>query len=72
MDATFHRFTADTNAEDLAVLAGLLAAGQLVPAIDRVAGFGTIAEAIDRIATGHGSGKIVIVPGHHRTGFAQV
>ena len=63
-DATFHGFTAVTTAEDLTFLAGLLASGQLVPAIDRVLGLDGVAEAIDQIATGHGAGKIVIVPGH--------
>ena len=63
--ATFHGFTAVTTADDLTLLAGLLASGQLVPAIDRVLGLGGVAEAIDQIATGHGAGKIVIVPGHH-------
>ncbi len=63
--ATFHGFTAVTTADDLTFLAGLLASRQLVPAIDRVLGLGGVAEAIDQIATGHGAGKIVIVPGHH-------
>jgi NADPH:quinone reductase-like Zn-dependent oxidoreductase len=63
-DATFHGFTAATTPQDLTFLAGLLASGQLVPAIDRVVGLGGVAGAIDQIATGHGSGKIVIVPGH--------
>jgi NADPH:quinone reductase-like Zn-dependent oxidoreductase len=69
-DATFHRFTADTNTEDLLFLAGLLASGQLVPAIDRVVGLGEVADAIDQIATGHGAGKIVIVPKHQHPSVA--
>ena len=64
-DATFHGFTAASTTEDLTFLAGLLASGQLVPAIDRVVGLDGVAEAIDQIATGHGAGKIVIVPGNH-------
>ena len=70
VDATFRGFTADTNTEDLTFLAGLLASGQLVPAIDRVVGFGGVAAAIDQIATGHGAGKIVIRPGHDRPSVA--
>ena len=67
-DTTFHGFTADTNAEDLTFLANLLASGHLVPAIDRVVGLGGVAEAIDQISTGHGAGKIVIVPGRAQPG----
>lgn len=60
--ASFHGFIAETNANDLAFLAELLASGQVVPVIDREIGFDGVAEAIDQLATGHGSGKIVVVP----------
>ncbi len=61
-DASFHGFTAAATREDLAFLADLLATGKLVPTIERVVGFDGVARALDQIASGHGSGKIVIVP----------
>jgi NADPH:quinone reductase-like Zn-dependent oxidoreductase len=69
--ATYHGFTADTNADDLTFLADLLVSGQLVPAIDRVVGLNGVAEAIDQMATGHGAGKIVIVPGGEGDGATR-
>ncbi len=65
-NASFHQFTTEATIEDLTFLSKLLASGQLVPAIDQVVGFEGVAGAIDRIASGHGQGKIVVVPGHHQ------
>ncbi|MEO7006024.1 MAG: NAD(P)-dependent alcohol dehydrogenase [Terrimesophilobacter sp.] len=60
---SFHQFTAAATAEDLTFLAELLASGQLVPAVDRIVGLDGVAEAMDQISTGHGPGKVVVVPG---------
>ncbi|WP_010203894.1 NAD(P)-dependent alcohol dehydrogenase [Salinibacterium sp. PAMC 21357] len=62
-DASFHQFTAAATPEDLAYLAALLVSGELVPAIDRVVGLEDAAGAIAQIASGHGAGKVAVVPG---------
>ena len=65
-DASFHQFTTAATTEDLTFLGKLLASGQLVPAIERTVGLDSVASAIDQIESGHGSGKIVVVPGRSR------
>ncbi|MBH0008419.1 NAD(P)-dependent alcohol dehydrogenase [Salinibacterium sp. SWN1162] len=62
-DVTFHQFTAGPTPDDLAYLAQLLAAGELVPAIERVVGLDGVVDAIDQIASSHSQGKVAIVPG---------
>jgi NADPH:quinone reductase-like Zn-dependent oxidoreductase len=66
-DASFHQFTAAATLEDLNYLATLLASGQLVPAIERVVGLDGVADAVAQIASGHGPGKIAVVPGQTRS-----
>jgi len=61
-DASFHQFTAAANADDLNYLGELLTTGQLVPAVERTVGLDGAAAAIAQIASGHGAGKIAVVP----------
>ncbi len=67
-DASFHQFTAEATTEDLNFLAELLSSGQLVPAVERTVGLEGVADAMDQIASGHGAGKIVVVPNRHDGG----
>jgi NADPH:quinone reductase-like Zn-dependent oxidoreductase len=48
------------NAEDLATLAELFAAGKVVPVIDRRYPFGEVPEALRYLGQGHAKGKVVI------------
>ena len=64
-DASFHQFTAGASTNDLNFLAELLSSGQLVPAVERTVGLEGVAAAMDQIASGHGAGKIVILPNRH-------
>ena len=59
---TFHQFIAAPNQDDLAYLGELLAAGKVVPAIDRVVTFDGVAAALEEISGGHTRAKIVVVP----------
>ncbi|EAR25741.1 putative zinc-binding oxidoreductase [marine actinobacterium PHSC20C1] len=61
-DASFHQFTASATADDLNFLGELLASGALIPAVERIVGLDGVAGAIDQIASGHGAGKVVVVP----------
>ena len=61
-DASFHQFTAESNADDLTFLGELLASGRLVPQIDRVVGLDGVADALAEIGSGHARAKIVVVP----------
>jgi len=69
-DATFHQFTASASADDLNFLGKLLATGELVPAVERIVGLDGVAAAIEQIASGHGAGKIVVVPSAGSAGSA--
>jgi NADPH:quinone reductase-like Zn-dependent oxidoreductase len=51
---------ADMNAEDLALLAGLMASGKLTPVIDRSFSLSDVAQAIEYLETGRARGKVVI------------
>ena len=53
-------FIANINHKDLALLADLLAAGKVVPVIDRRYPLSAVAEALRYLAEGHAQGKIVI------------
>jgi NADPH:quinone reductase-like Zn-dependent oxidoreductase len=53
-------FVAKINKNDLLFLQGLLAAGKLVPVIDRRYPFTAVPEALRYLAAGHAQGKIVI------------
>ncbi len=61
-DASFHQFTAAPVQDDLAFLAGLLASGEVVPAVDRVVGLEGVPAGIAEIAGGHARAKIVVTP----------
>jgi NADPH:quinone reductase-like Zn-dependent oxidoreductase len=61
-NASFHQFTAAANLDDLTFLGELLAAGRLVPQIDRVVGLDGVADGLAEIGTGHARAKIVVVP----------
>lgn len=61
-DASYHKFTAAPNVDDLTFLGELLASGQLVPQINRVIGLDGVAEALAEIGSGHARAKIVVVP----------
>ena len=54
---------AKPNTEDLALIAELLAAGKVVPVIDRSYPLGEVAEAIRYLEKGHARGKVVITVG---------
>ena len=53
-------FVANINHKDLAVLGDLLAAGKVVPVIDRRYPLSSTPEALRYLAEGHAQGKIVI------------
>jgi NADPH:quinone reductase-like Zn-dependent oxidoreductase len=57
-------FIAKINQKDLAFLADLLAAGKVVPVIDRRYPLSAAAEALRYLAEGHAQGKIVITVKH--------
>ena len=59
-------FIAKINQKDLAFLADLLAAGKVVPVIDRRYPLSTAAEALRYLAEGHAQGKIVLTVEHHK------
>jgi NADPH:quinone reductase-like Zn-dependent oxidoreductase len=59
-------FVANINQKDLAFLADLLAAGKVVPVIDRRYPLSTAAEALRYLAEGHAQGKIVLTVEHHK------
>jgi len=60
---TFFQFTANPTPDDLNYLAELLASGAIAPVIERVEGLEGARGAIDQIASGHGAGKVAIIPG---------
>jgi NADPH:quinone reductase-like Zn-dependent oxidoreductase len=51
---------ADMNPEDLALLAGLMTSGKLVPVIDRRYSLSEVPQAIEYLETGRARGKVVI------------
>jgi NADPH:quinone reductase-like Zn-dependent oxidoreductase len=53
-------FIAKLNKEDLALLRDLLAAGKIVPVIDRRYPLSSLAEAVRYLEEGHAQGKVVI------------
>ena len=53
-------FVARENAADLAVLTGLVAAGQVTPAVDRTYPLAEAPAAVDRMAGGQARGKVVV------------
>ena len=55
-------FMASTNAADLAVLAEMMAAGSVRPAVTRTFPLTAVAEAFTELAGGHARGKLVVVP----------
>jgi NADPH:quinone reductase-like Zn-dependent oxidoreductase len=57
-------FIANINHKDLAVLGGLLAAGKVVPVIDRRYPLSSTPEALRYLAEGHAQGKIVLTVEH--------
>ncbi len=61
-DASFHQFTAEPTTGDLTTLGEMLAAGSLVPEIDRVVGLDGVAAGLAEIGSGHARAKIVVVP----------
>lgn len=62
-DPTFHQFTASTVVEDLDFCAGLVATGDVTPAIDRVVGLDGAAAGLVEIGTGHTVGGVT-APGN--------
>ena len=61
-------FMANVNKKDLVVLKDLLAAGKIVPVIDRHYPFSDVAEALRYIEEGHAKGKVVITMEHRVNG----
>jgi NADPH:quinone reductase-like Zn-dependent oxidoreductase len=61
-DASFHQFTAAANAEDLTLLAEMLANGSVVPEVQCVIGLDGVAESLAEVGRGHTRSKIVVVP----------
>jgi NADPH:quinone reductase-like Zn-dependent oxidoreductase len=57
-------FIAKINQKDLAFLGDLLAAGKVVPVIDRRYPLSGAAEALRYLAEGHAQGKIVLTVEH--------
>jgi NADPH:quinone reductase-like Zn-dependent oxidoreductase len=53
-------FVAKENADDLAVLTGLIDAGRVVPAVDRVLPLESAAEALQLLLDGAVRGKVVL------------
>ena len=53
-------FIADANRDDLALLAGLLEAGELRTVVDRVYPLEEIGAAMDHLAGGHARGKVIV------------
>lgn len=53
-------FVCKENASDLAVLAGLIDAGQVTPAVDRVLPLGEAVAALQLLVEGHVRGKLVL------------
>lgn len=58
-------FMAKINHDDLVVLKDLLAAGKVVPVIDRCYPLSGAAEAVRYLEAGHARGKVVITMEHH-------
>jgi NADPH:quinone reductase-like Zn-dependent oxidoreductase len=59
---TARSFIADQRKDDVAILADLMASGDLRTVIDTVYPLDDIAAAMDQLAAGHVSGKVVIKP----------
>lgn len=60
MSQKFSMFLADLNKEDLAVLAALMQAGKMTPAIDRTYKLSEAAQALAYLEKGHARGKVVV------------
>jgi NADPH:quinone reductase-like Zn-dependent oxidoreductase len=58
---------ARTRQEDLTIMHELMAAGKLIPVIDRRYSLSEVPEAIRYLGEGHARGKIVITPGYSNT-----
>jgi NADPH:quinone reductase-like Zn-dependent oxidoreductase len=58
----FTWFTARAKTEDLELMAGLLAAGEVTPVIENTYALEKTADALRYLGEGHALGKIVIVP----------
>jgi NADPH:quinone reductase-like Zn-dependent oxidoreductase len=59
-------FMANLNKKDLDILKDLLAAGKIVPVIDRQYPLGDVAEALRYLEEGHARGKVVITVRHDK------
>ena len=64
-------FIANINRKDLAFLADLLAAGKIVPVIDRRYPLSDTSEAIRYLGEGHAQGKLVIIVRHSNDTLRQ-
>lgn len=53
-------FVAKANADDLALIADLIATGKLTPVIDRVYSLNETADAMRYLETGHARGKVIV------------
>jgi NADPH:quinone reductase-like Zn-dependent oxidoreductase len=53
--------------KDLSIMHELMAAGKLIPVIDRRYSLSEVPEAIRYLGEGHARGKIVITPGYSNT-----
>jgi NADPH:quinone reductase-like Zn-dependent oxidoreductase len=60
VDTKYHFFLADLNSQDLAVLADMMKAGTVKPAIDRTYPLAQSSEAMAYLETGHAHGKVVV------------
>jgi NADPH:quinone reductase-like Zn-dependent oxidoreductase len=61
---SFAPFMANINAEDLAVMCGLILSGKVTPVIDRRYHLGETPEAVRHVEEGHARGKVVINTEH--------
>ncbi len=57
---TLGNFLVSPNAADLAVLAGMIEAGEVRPVIDRTYPLSQAAQAIEHVGQGHARGKVAI------------
>lgn len=61
VDQEMKFFIARMNADDLEILAGLMASGQMTPVIDHQYSLDQAAEALAHVEAGHARGKVVIL-----------